>query len=278
MKRSMNRSVLIGAAAAVLLVLAAAAGFAGSGSAASQVAPSNQNPPTLSGMAEVGKTLTANRGSWSGTEPISYVYRFQRCDKDGGGCFTGGSTTQRIFKVTATDVGKTIRVRVTATNSDGSANATSVPTAVVRPAAAAPAPAPPQQPATGCAGNAPLQIANIAQPDRLLVDQVLLSPSVVTRSTLTLTVRVHVSCKGKSVQGALVETAAVPFNQFSSPGEQTTGSDGFALITMNQLGGFPAADRQQLLVLFVRARKAGENLLGGISTRRLVSFSVNLNS
>lgn len=275
MKRSMNRSVLIGAAAAVLLVLAAAAGFAGSGSAASQVAPSNQNPPTLSGMAEVGKTLTANRGSWSGTEPISYVYRFQRCDKDGGGCFTGGSTTQRTFKVTATDVGKTVRVRVTATNSDGSANATSVPTAVVRPAAAAPAP--PQQPATGCAGNAPLQIATIAQPDRLLVDQVLLSPSVVTRSTLTLTVRVHVSCKGKSVQGALVETAAVPFNQFSSPGEQTTGSDGFAQITMNQLSGFPAADRQQLLVLFVRARKAGENILGGISTRRLVSFPVDLN-
>lgn len=263
---------MLGAAGgSILLLLAAVAGFAGQGTAASQVAPKNDSPPTLSGTAEVGKTLTASRGSWSGTDPITYVYRFQRCGKDGGGCFTGGSTTQKTYLVAAEDVGKTIRVRVTATNKDGSTNATSVPSAVVR---AATAPSPP--PASGCAGNAPIQVATIAPPERLLVDQALLSPSVVGRSTLSLTLRVHVSCKGKSVQGALVEAAAVPFNQFSSPGEQTTAADGFATITMSQLSGFPAADRQQLLVFFLRARKAGENILGGISFRRLVSFPVDL--
>lgn len=268
MSRNRKRSLLAGGAASTLLVIAAVAGFAGKGAAASQVAPKNDSPPTLSGTAEVGKTLTASTGSWSGTEPITYVYRFQRCDKDGGACFTGGSTTQRTYVVAAEDVGKTIRVRVTATNKDGSVNATSVPSAVVRAAA------PP--PATGCAGNAPIQVAAIAPPERLLLDQALVSPSVVGRSTLTVTLRVHVSCSGKSVQGALVEAAAVPFNQFSSPGEQTTGADGFAHITMTQLSGFPAADRQQLLVVFLRARKAGENVLGGISSRRLVSFPVDL--
>jgi len=145
-----------------------------------------------------------------------------------------------------------------------------VPTAVVREAAA---PAPPAQ---GCAGNAPIQVASIAPPERLQIDGQSISPSPVTRSTQSLTVRFHVSCRGKSVQGALVYATAVPFQQFSIPAEATTGADGWAQLTMNQQRFFPASSRQQLLVMFVRARKGGEDVLGGISTRRLVSFPVNL--
>jgi hypothetical protein len=85
-----------------------------------------------------------------------------------------------------------------------------------------------------------------------------------------------VTCKGKPVQGALLYGAAVPFNQFSVPAEQPTGADGSAQLTMSRLRGFPAARQQQLLVVFARARKPGENVLGGISTRRLVSFQVDL--
>ena len=47
-------------------------------------------------------------------------------------------------------------------------------------------------------------------------------------------------------------------------------------LTMGQLGGFPAARQQGLLVVFVRARKASDPLTAGISTRLLVSFPVSL--
>ena len=125
--------------------------------------------------------------------------------------------------------------------------------------------------------NAPVVIGDVKAPNRLLVDRQSLEPGRVSGSTQQLAVRFHVTaCNGKPVQGALVYVTAVPYNQFSVPAESPTGSDGWAELQMNRLRGFPAANRQQLLVMFVRAREPGGNLLAGVSTRRLVSFPVDL--
>jgi len=258
------------AGGSAVLALAAVAGFADSGGAAALAKPVNTAPPTISGTPEEGKVLTASNGTWNGTAPITFRYQWRRCDENGGSCANIGGATEQTYTLKKPDVGNTIRVRVTARNADGSTTATSVPSAVVRAAAAPPA-------ANGCNGNAPLQVAGISAPERLLIDGQSINPNPVGRSTRSLTVRFHVSCKGKSVQGALVYVTAVPFNQFTIPAEQATGADGWAQLTMNRDRAFPAAKNQQLLVMFVRARKSGEDLLGGISSRRLISFPVNLN-
>jgi hypothetical protein len=269
MKRKRNRAILTVAVGSILFLVVALAAFAGRGSAAQQAPPRNDSPPTVSGTPEVGQRLTGTRGEWSGN-PTDFNYRWQRCDRNGGSCANISGATRATYTLTTADVGNTLRFRVEAVNPDGRTLASSVPTTVIR-AAPTPPPAP-----SGCAANPPLQVANLSAPERLSLAQHTISPSIVGRSTETITVRFHVSCKGKPVQGALVYAAAVPFNQFTVPAEQPTGSDGWAQLTMTQLSGYPAARRQQLLVVFGRARKPGENALGGISTRRLVSFPVDL--
>jgi hypothetical protein len=271
MKRLKLSWLLVLALGTALLVAAGIAGFAGTGTAAdgdrTLAPPTVQSPPTISGTPERGSTLTTSNGTWNGTAPITYRYQWLRCDANGGSCSNIGGATERTYELKNPDVGNTLRARVTATNADGSASATSVPSALIRQ---------PTAPAPGCAGNAPIPIASIAPPERLVVDRQSISPAVVGRGTQSVTVRFHVSCRGKSVQGALVYAAAVPFNQFSVPAENPTGADGWAELRMSRLSGYPAARNQQLLVVFTRARKSGEDLLGGVSTRRLVSFPVNL--
>ena len=266
------------AGAVVCVALAVVAGIVvgvASGARAAQ-APGNQEPPTISGTAQVGSTLTSTEGRWS-RSPTDINLQWRRCDENGGSCsnISGASGTTYVLKTV--DAGNTLRVTATAKNADGTATATSVPTAVVKAAAANPPP--PPSGGSGCQGaGATVQIAGLAPPERLNVDRATSTPAVVGGSTDQISLRVRVTaCNGKPVQGALVYVTATPYNQFSIPPEATTGADGLAELSMNRLRGYPASQRQRLLVLFIRARKQGENLLGGISSRRLVSIPVDLN-
>jgi hypothetical protein len=125
------------------LLLAFLATFSGSSEASPppKVPPTNTSPPRISGTAQEGQTLTANRGSWTGTQPISYTYQWRRCDSTGGACIDLAGATATSYVLSSADVGFTLRVAVTATNSVGASTAASAATAVVIAASSGTSPA-----------------------------------------------------------------------------------------------------------------------------------------
>jgi hypothetical protein len=266
-----------GLPAAAALVVTLFAVSAGIGSARTAVAPNNTSPPTISGKAQVGELLTADNGTWTGTAPITYAYQWRVCDTNGGACHDIAGATGTEYTAKASDQGNTLRIQVTGKNADGTDVGTSVPTATIAAAGSAtPAPT-----GTGCtklaAGATAADVADVSSPARLQIDQMQASPSVITRGTGAFTVKFHVSSTcGDPVKGAQIYAAGVPYGMISSPGLQTTDGTGWATLQFTTKAGFPASAHQQLLVMFVRATKPGENILAGISARRLVSFRVNL--
>lgn len=91
--------------------------------------PVNVTPPTITGTAQESETLTATDGTWTNT-PTSYTRQWQV--NDGTGWINIVGATSSTYTVVSGDVGSTIRVLVTAVNSEGNSTpAPSAPTATV---------------------------------------------------------------------------------------------------------------------------------------------------
>jgi hypothetical protein len=243
------------------VVLGAVFGQPGAGRAASAAVPTNKTLPTVTGTPESGQTLTATHGTWNGT-PTSFSYAWSRCDATGNACAGIAGATAKIYTVTDTDVGHTLRVTVTARNADGAGHATSAPTGIVS--------------TNGCPpGTGPVPIASLAPPARLMIGNESISPSV-TRSTRMIHIRLQVTaCNGRPVEGATVFASPIPYNQFKAE-SGATAADGTTTLSETRQSGFPVSRHQGLLAVLVRASKPGESALAGVSTVRLVSFRVSV--
>jgi len=104
--------------------------------AAVSARPAVITAPTVSGTAEVGQTLTALAGTWTGS-PTSFTYSWRRCDLNGASCTAIADATAATYTLTPGDIGTTLSLVVTATGKGGAQAATALTTAAV---AAAPAP------------------------------------------------------------------------------------------------------------------------------------------
>jgi alpha-tubulin suppressor-like RCC1 family protein len=93
--------------------------------------PANTVSPVINGRAKQSERLVAGNGSWSGSRPLIYYYRWERCNSAGESCISIESATKPSYTVASADVGSTLRVKVTAKNSLSSAGAISTQTTVV---------------------------------------------------------------------------------------------------------------------------------------------------
>ena len=264
--KSRSKLMLAAAAGAAAMAVVSAVGIAGASTAADP--PTVRSLPAVTGEAEVGRTLTAANGTWGGTEPLTFTYQWRRCGRAGSNCAAIARATAQTYVLAAADRGHRMRVRVTATNSVGSRSAVSPPSAIVRSPATSPPPGPAGQ-IKLADGKVSIPVTSVSSPQRLIVSGVEFQPSVV-RSRDPFTARFRVTdTRGFVVRGALVYTIGLPYGRIANVPEQASGTDGWVAFQVQPTARLPLVNGGALVV-FVRARKPGENLLAGVSTRRLV--------
>ena len=244
MMRTRGRILVSAAAGALLATLATLVGMAGATTAADP--PTVRAVPTIAGDAREGSTLTAENGDWGGTKPITLTYQWRRCGTGGGNCADLAGATAKTYLVAAADVGHRLRVLVRAAN-----NA-----------------------AKYMEEGGRIWLAGEIAGDRVLI---------------------RVKDTGMGISAELLPRIFDMFMQADPSLECSQGGLGIGLalvkrltelqgghVTVTSAGhglGTEVALRFPLvaggaLVVFVRARKPGENLLTGVSTRRLVQASV----
>jgi len=159
------------------------------------------NPPTVSGTAQVGDTLTAVPGSWSNV-PTGYTYQWERCSA--GTCTPIKDATAGTYVPAAGDVGDTLLVDVAGAVDPGSPYGAvgspypSYPTSPV-----APAPSPPPSPG-GTVGSAPpppaAPVVPVLNPRR---------PDVVGRLTATMQWTFRYGARSTQILALAVEEPAL---------------------------------------------------------------------
>ncbi|MHB1568141.1 MAG: hypothetical protein ACYC0H_02955 [Solirubrobacteraceae bacterium] len=92
--------------------------------------PVNTSPPALAGSVKQGGTVSTTTGTWDNA-PSSYSYQWEDGDASGATWVAIPGATAASYTLTANDVGRPVRVEVTATNATGSGTSASAPTAAV---------------------------------------------------------------------------------------------------------------------------------------------------
>jgi hypothetical protein len=223
--------------------------------------PSAAVGPVISGTAAPGQTLSVSDGTWQGAAPLTFTYQWQRCDSAGQNCASIGGATGRTYKVTSADAGHALVVSVTAKNAYGTKTAVSAFRVVGGSSSS-----------SSSSSSRTVEASGVNLPNRLVISGVAFDPRVLTQSTDVFSARFRVTdSSGNPVSGALVYAIALPYGRVSGAPEVKTDGNGYATLRFTPRIRF--STRRGYIVFFVRARKPGDNLLAGVSTRRLVQVT-----
>ncbi len=91
--------------------------------------PVNTVAPEVTGIRQVGETLTTTDGTWTGFPAPTFTYQWQVSDDGIGGWTDIPSATNSTFVLTGAEVDKYLRAEVTGTNPGGSDSTRSAMTA-----------------------------------------------------------------------------------------------------------------------------------------------------
>ncbi len=205
------------------------------------LAPVATAAPRISGLTMVEETLTASRGSWTGSPTLAL--QWLRCDAQGQNCADLGLSDDS-YTLIPFDVGKTLRVRITALNGAGAREALSDATAVVselKPTEEKPS----------------LAAAKVLAPHRLVVGEVLARPKKLSRpGKVTVTLLVSDS-RGFRISGALVTAAVLPGTALVAPGAATTDEQGLVTLVFER-GTKLYVKKPRPITLVLTARRPGD--------------------
>jgi hypothetical protein len=223
----------------------------------------------MSGSMVEGSTLTANPGTWTGAGPITFAYQWLRSNSQGANFASISGATGKQYRLTTSDVGRKIRVRVTARNSGGSTTALSGESSFVQ--AAGPAGV-----ITLPSGEKSIPVTSVPKDQRLIVDSVIFAPNVLRSRTAAFSVQVRVKdTRGYVVRDATVFIRSTPLVTRAGQPRRPTSIGGYAVFQMQPRANFPT-DRRGALQFFVKAYRTGDNPLAGVAGYRLVQVVIRL--
>ena len=233
--------------------------------------PAGQRPgPTLSGTAAQGQTLHVSPGTWNGRQPITYTFRWVRCDTAGNNCILQQGFQDDAYLVREGDVGKTIRARVIARNGAGEASRLTAP-----------------EPHRAGAADTSRPVRGDHAAERREVDPgderalgraarrgpgaVLSEPAPLADDPITVRIKVK-DTRGYVVRDALVFVRSTPLVTRNAQ-DQKTGQDGWLQLTVTPEHDFPELNPAYAVQFFVKAFRQAP-AARGVAAYRLVQVQL----